>query len=129
MAPNTTLEERYTADDAVYAIAYAVFYGFLAVASLVGCCCICCSNHCVVKIYAVTIICCLVALTVMDYWTIVAVISTCDDIGCTDPTRDYYVARQGLFWFTELYVFIFAAWDAWDQSMRWGHPDNTEVLF
>jgi len=116
-----------TNDDAVWALAYAVIYAFLAALSVVSCFCMCGGQHGWSKFYAVALLLCTVALTVMDFWTVSAMVKHSNNAHANNPTLQYYVMKQAIFWFAELNVFMFAAWDAWDQSDI-GRKGNTGRL-
>lgn len=105
-------------EDAVWALAYAVIYAFLAALSFISCFCMCGGQHGWSKFYAVAILFCMIGLTVMDFWTVQAMVKHSPDSSnkAKDATLQYYVTKQAIFWFAELNVFMFAAWDAWDQS-------------
>lgn len=106
----------YESEDAVWALAYVVIYAFLCVLSIVSCFCMCGGQHGWSKFYAVAILFCMIGLTVMDFWTLQAMAKHRDGFDHKDTMTQYYVMKQVIFWFSELNVFMFAAWDAWDQS-------------
>lgn len=124
-----TSEENYFTRGGVHAVAYAVIYAFTLVVSIFGIVFLMWHEHSCAgmlqKIYAGVLIVMWLIITIMDYVTLGEAASfhtNGTDQVMIDKTikgtslRNFFVLLQMFLWFLQTYLFVNAAWDAWDRE-------------
>merc|ERR1712048_1433677 len=105
-------------DDGVHVIAYITFYAVITLLSFVGCAMICCGSINMGKIYGVSLLLALVALSVMDFMTLSAINgdSSFDDGDQNEKEKNHHLMTQVFIWVAQVGILLNAAYDACDTS-------------
>lgn len=102
--------------NSTWAMYYAVFYAVMAVVSFIGCMMIMCQRDGWAKAYAFVLIVLFAGISVGDYWVIGAIWSKAGSTNQNLDMRNYAGFKVAATWFLQLFMYMNAAWDAFDTS-------------
>jgi len=102
-----------TNGSSTWAMAYAIIYSIICGLSFLGCAMIMCKADGCAKIYALGLVACTGALTLFDYWVLIATHNVGNDNGIDTDVINIQTFKIATIWFMELAIYLNAAADAW----------------